>query len=92
MTEGLYKQQGKKCCAINIESTHTSLAWRTPNSSTCSSNCRTHKNLCLFDLAAPGAGAEAGTGVGVGVGTGVEAGVNCEFRELRLAYVAPSGE
>lgn len=61
-------------------------------SSTCSSNCRTHKNLCLFDLAAPGAGAEAGTGVGVGVGTGVEAGVNCEFRELRLAYVAPSGE
>lgn len=61
-------------------------------SSTCSSNCRTHKNLCLFDLASTGveAGAEAGTGVGVG--TGVEAGVNCEFRELRLAYVAPSGE
>lgn len=88
MTEGLYKQQGKNCCAINIESTHTSLARRTPNSSTGSSNCRTHKNLCSFDLAAPGAEAEAGTAVG----TGVEAGVNCEFRELRLAYVAPSGE
>lgn len=86
MTDSSYKQQWKKCCAINIESTHTSLAWATPNSSTCSSNCRTHKNLCLFDLAAPGAG------TGVGVGTGVEAGVNCEFRELRLAYVAPSGE
>lgn len=88
MTDSSYKQQRKMCCAINIVSTHTSLARRTPNSSTCSSNCRTHKNLCLFDLAAPGAGAVAGTGVG----TGVEAGVNCEFRELRLAYVAPSGE
>lgn len=31
MTDSSYKQQGKKCCAINIESTHTSLARRTPN-------------------------------------------------------------
>lgn len=31
MTEGLYTQQGKHCCAINIESTHTSLARHTPN-------------------------------------------------------------